>query len=536
MKGPAVLLLSLVAAVVAVHTAACAGETLEVRVEPRAVYQPIDGFGASDAWRIQFVGKYWPAEKQRRIADLLFSRETDAQGRPLGIGLSLWRFNLSAGTAEQGEASGIGNVWRRGECFLNPDGTYDWSKLEGQQRFLQLAKERGVERFLLFCNAPPVHLSANGKGYADPGTKRMNLPPDRFDDYARYIAEVLAYFARRRLPFDYVSPVNEPQWGWDEGRQEGTPATNADISALTRALSHELQARRLETKIVVGEAGSIEYLFKRMGPGGTSNERDDQAKAFFDPRSPYYLGSLPNVARILSGHSYFTVWPLERQVALRRALREALDAFRPPVGYWMSEYCILEKNDEITSGARRDLSMDTALYVARIIHNDLTVAGARSWQWWTAVTQCDYKDGLVYLDDGSRGDTGRMGPRVESLKRDGAVRTSKLLWTLGNYSRFVRPGMVRVGCEVSPAQSIENGVLASAYRRARPPETVVVLTNLSGKPHTVRLTGLVASPRAVPGVRLYTTDAARDLAPSEGRADAIELPPRSVVTVVYGMR
>jgi hypothetical protein len=84
--------------------------------------------------------------------------------------------------------------------------------------------------------------------------------------------------------------------------------------------------------------------------------------------------------------------------------------------------------------------MSTALYVARIIHHDLTIANARSWQWWTAVSQVDFKDGLVYLDDGSQGDSGKMGAETLSLMRDGAVRESKLLWTLGNYSRFVRPG------------------------------------------------------------------------------------------------
>ena len=87
--------------------------------------QVIDGFGASDAWRCQFVGKNWPMAKRNKVADLLFSQEVDKKGNPKGIGLSIWRFYLSAGTAEQGDGSDIGNVWRRGECFLNADGTYD---------------------------------------------------------------------------------------------------------------------------------------------------------------------------------------------------------------------------------------------------------------------------------------------------------------------------------------------------------------------------------------------------------------------------
>jgi hypothetical protein len=50
-----------------------------------------------------------------------------------------------------------------------------------------------------------------------------------------------------------------------------------------------------------------------------------------------------------------------------------------------------------------------------------------------------YKDGLVYLDSGTKDQPGEMGYQVESLKFDGTARDSKLMWSLGNYSRFVRP-------------------------------------------------------------------------------------------------
>src|SRR5690606_18004665 len=84
-----------------------------VRIDPSKIFQYMDGFGASDAWRCQFVGKNWPLEKREAIADLLFSKEFDKDGNPKGIGLSIWRFYLSAGTSEQGDSSGIANVWRR---------------------------------------------------------------------------------------------------------------------------------------------------------------------------------------------------------------------------------------------------------------------------------------------------------------------------------------------------------------------------------------------------------------------------------------
>jgi hypothetical protein len=57
--------------------------------------------------------------------------------------------------------------------------------------------------------------------------------------------------------------------------------------------------------------------------------------------------------------------------------QDALKAANPKLGYWMSEYCILEKNDEIRGGGRRDLGMDAALFVASLIHNDLTLASGQ---------------------------------------------------------------------------------------------------------------------------------------------------------------
>lgn len=501
-------------------------EPLKVKTLPEARYQTIDGFGASDAWRAQFVGKNWPVAKKNRIADLLFSQQDDDEGNPKGIGLSIWRFYLSSGTAEQGDSSDIGNPWRRGECFLNADGAYDWSKHEGQRWFLQAAKERGVKRFLTFANAPPVHLSKNGKGYATKGDIHFNVKPGRMDDYAEYFVEVIDHFNRNGLCFDYLSPINEPQWNWDGPGQEGTPALNEEIYAFVRYLSHGLSARGLKTKIVIGEAGTIGHASMSMGTVGmTSDGRDDQARFFFSEKSPFYIGDLPNVEKTISAHSYHSVWPLDKQVQYRRMVREALNAANPELGYWMSEYCILQRNGEIGSGGQRDLGMNTALYVARIIHHDLTLCNAKSWQWWTAITQCDFKDGLVYLDDGSRGETGRMGGHVESLQHDGVVRESKLLWVLGNYSRFVRPGMMRIECSLSEEQSVENGLLVSAYKDVKKGQVVYVFTNLSKQARRVN----VGPDKEV---KTYTTDRKEDLRLSFQSLDNVRIPERSVVTVV----
>jgi hypothetical protein len=353
-------------------------QLIHITIDPAIQYQTIDGFGASDAWRCQFVGKYWPAEKREAIADLLFSLENDKDGNPKGIGLSIWRFYLSAGTAELGDSSGIGSEWRRGECFQNPDGTYDWTKHEGQRWFLRAAKNRGVEKFLAFPNSAPVHMTKNGLGFATKGDTHLNLKAGMFDDYARFMVDVMAFFEKQGFHFEYLSPINEPQWDWDGHSQEGTPASNEEIYLLVKYLSNDLSIRGLTTKIIIGEAGTIGHASINMGPmGQKSDGRDDQARFFFSKESPFYIGDLPNVENTITAHSYFSVWPLDKQVEYRHLVFDALQAANPNLGYWQSEYCILQNNDEIIKGNGRDLGMATALYVARIIHNDLTITNAK---------------------------------------------------------------------------------------------------------------------------------------------------------------
>src|SRR5690606_12239668 len=119
-------------------------EPLAITLDLSDEAQTIHSFGASDCWTAKFVGSWNDESKKNRIADYLFSTDTLDNGSPKGIGLTLWRFNIGGGSLEQGDASGIPDEWRREECFLGTDGTYDWTKQAGQQWFLRAARQRGV--------------------------------------------------------------------------------------------------------------------------------------------------------------------------------------------------------------------------------------------------------------------------------------------------------------------------------------------------------------------------------------------------------
>lgn len=486
-------------------------EAQQILIDPSVQYQKIQGFGASDAWRIQFVGANWPLEKREQIADLLFSTELDSKGNPKGIGLSLWRFYIGSGSMELGDTVQIPNIWRRAECFLNPDGTYNWKKQEGQRWFLQAAKDRGVDQFLAFSLSAPPPYSLNGKAWSIKEDERLNIKPGFYDDYARFLVDVVEHFEKEEgIFFNYLSPVNEPQWDWSKPGQEGSAATNEDIYLLTKYLSNELSNRKSRTQIVVGESGELNFLYEDYHSSG------DQIAAFFDPKSSLYLGGLPNVAPIISGHSYFTTWPVDTLRTIREKLRDRLLGY-PDLNFWQTEFCIMEKSPEVGGGWSRDLGMPAALYVARVIHHDLTIANATSWQWWTALTTYDYKDGLIYLDTDDEEDLFNR----DRMQKDGAFRESKLLWALGNYARFIRPGMKRIAASI---QGTNEKISISAYGGSEG-DVVIVLTNHQEKDEFLNL-AKGFKPEAA-----YLTDGTHDLESIPITGSQIKLPAKSLLSI-----
>jgi hypothetical protein len=475
--------------------------------------QTIHSFGASDCWTAKFIGNWTDVQKKNQVADYLFSMDTLEDGSPKGIGLSLWRFNIGAGSWEQGAASGIPDEWRREECFLDAAGVYDFNRQQGQQWFLQAARQRGVPYTLGFSIAPPVFWSKNGKAWNGTGTTGMNIRPEKMEDYAAFMAKVSQHFQ-----FDYLSPFNEPQWFWgkDHVSQEGTQATNDEMALLARLLSQKLSAMQAKTKVVIGEAGTWTYLY-----GDNHDNRGDQVAQFFSPASSNYIGNLPNVARTISGHSYFTTCPDDTMVNVRRRVAARVQAIDPSLETWQTEFGILGNICNQYTGAPRNTGISYGLYVASVIHHDLTEANVSSWQWWLAMSPYNYSDALVYINDPS----GAIN--VNGCKEDGKVLDSRQLWVMGNYSRFIRPGMKRVEVSVKTAKE-DASLLVSAYKDESSRQLVMVIVNPVNR--SVQLSGKnwnIAGTQ----VNAYTTNANSNLKKSVIHKSNIQIPPVSVVTL-----
>ncbi len=478
-------------------------------IDPRIVYQTIDNFGASDCWSMQKIGA-WSDTNKARVADLLFSTDK-------GIGLTCWRFNLGGGINRKT----IGNPWRTVETFETAEGRYDWTRQANERWFLRAAKARGVPQFIAFVNSPPARMTRNGLTNVDKGPHSTNLRDGFEGQFARYLVDILRHFRdnpdpNERIAFDAVSPVNEPSWEWLTGDgQEGNRASNEDINRIILALSAELKRQDLRTKILVPEARSPSAMYltdrhmNKLHGGQWNNYIAD------------FCGD-PNVSGLLDKtlcyHSYWADWLSTQLIQHREQLGHAMARY-PDWKLWQTEYCVMS-GPHGKGGGGRDLGMNTALDVARVIHFDLTLAQASAWQWWTAVSPERFKDGIIYTD----------------YRRPGDAETifeSKLLWTLGHFSRFIRPGMKRIGL-IGPGHT-PTGLLGSAYLDPATRRIVAIYINLADEQAevAVRVAEAPTSSTARRWTACTTSDNAGDsLRPCEMSPDtACTIAPRSVVTI-----
>ncbi len=497
--GPVVRAFTIMVAVVSVCAAADQPESYVLDLSVR--HQVIDNFGANDAWSMQKIGA-WSETNKNQIAKLLFSTND-------GIGLSFWRFNLGAGINHQT----IRDDWRTVESFGVSEGRYDWTRQANERWFLRAAKARGVQQFAATVYSPPPWLTRNGLSNLGADTNSTtNLKPGAAPAFARYLTDILRHFRddpdlAERIDFNYVFPVNEPQWEW-QNSQEGCRYSNGDLKQVFMALKAQLYREGLQTRILGPESGCIPdmYALDQLAREKWRADYGDYLRLICGDASLSACFS-----GIITYHSYWSDDVVTQLFQHRQQLGHELEQ-HPGWKIWQSEYCIMERG--------RDLGMDSALRMARIIHGDLTLVNASSWQWWNAVASEDFKSGLIYTDYKQPGDAE-------------TIHESKLLWVLGNYSRFIRPGMQRV--ELRGPQDLK-GLLASAYLEPYSGRLVMVFVNLAGSPQEV-LVHSPSSPRSegLPQSFLpYTTSALENLAMGD-KLDidhSFVVPPRSVVTLV----
>jgi O-glycosyl hydrolase len=449
-----------------------------IEIDPSQRLQTIEGFGASGAWWAQSIGS-WPTDKREKILSLLYD-DTE------GIGLTIYRYNIGAGSGGD-----ITDPWRSAETFEVSPGKYDWTRDSSAVRVLNRVCELGAERVILFANSPPVRMTRSGYAYASKETGVSNLPKEMYPEFATYLADIAENFiTEMNIPVYAVSPINEPQWKWDTNKQEGCHYKPDEAARLIKLMIEEVNRRKLDIKVDAPESGS----WKRY-----EDFEDNGRQLKLD-----YLGALFKDEDIRNSLDYYVLHSYWSKPEDKKIFSEYFYKTYPDKKLHMSEWCQMQ--------GKRDYGMDSALTLANEIMDDVIIGRVSSWQCWIAVSKYDFHDGLIYVDDTAK-----------------TFQTTKRLWAMGNFSRFIRPGFQAVMTVGSP----EGVKLLAALS---PDEKKLVLVAVNNRNNPAPLKIKLPDHFQITDSTCYETSASGDLKISEAQGSQYTLAPQSVTTLQLAVR
>ncbi len=482
---------------------------ITLSLELDSMKQVMKHFGSSAAFNLNEITENSSDQKKDAMAKLIFSTETDGSGNPNGLGLSSFRIEIGACSKDLGDGSQISSFDRRADCPLRSDGSYDWHKMEAETYWIDKAYEYDLETVIAYSNAPPIYYSNNGLACrTDDIPAYANLKDEHYDDFAEYLSQVALYYQERETPLHFLSPVNEPQWEWfcwSNGGQEGSEWSTTQIKDLTVELNDAFVAHDISTKILLSEAGSIDWVYSFFWDA-KGHQTD-----FWTPGSDNYVGDLPTVSHYVAGHGYWTEDSDDRLISTREALRDKLKSMDHDLEWWQTEYSFLGSGFDNDIGGWENINY--GLWLSKVIHHDLTVGDASAWQYWETFDGNDLKYKLA--------STNNNGGYLEITG-----------YALAHYSFFIRPGMQRITLNRSDNATLAetvDGVLPSAFINRETGEMVFVVTNYTGDTQTIAL----ALPQATQ-VKVYQTTSSENLRyKGEVSSDkAMQLPAKSISTFV----
>lgn len=403
-------------------------------IDLNTTYQTVDGFGASAAWWSQTVGNWENAEE---IVGLLYGKEN-------GIGLNIYRYNLGAGSRDINDTTMYIDD-ERTNCFLKSDGTYDWNNDSGAMRALSIANGLNKDlKVTLFSNSAPVYMTNNGRAYVSPN-ESSNLSSNKFQAFADFTATCAEHFIDEGYNVTELSPINEPEWGWNgwingDGTtscgQEGCHYTPQDaLNFYNNYMIPTVKARqKLNGRVGVSVWECAQMYHSDHWSNYLNNlfSSKETKKVFGIVTQQGYADKNQNIRSYVDAVDTHSYWADE---AARRNVASDINGQYFGQKVRCTEYCQMY-NDYSTGvvahinaegGSTNGMSIDYGLAMADIIYQDMTILNAIEWDWWTAVGRGVYTDSLIYVKNGNH-----------------SYETSKRLWCLGNYSKFIQEGAKRV--------------------------------------------------------------------------------------------
>lgn len=475
-------------------------------INESTTYQTMEGFGASGAWWAQDTGSW---DNIDDITALLYNKNT-------GIGLDIYRYNLGAGSNDDAQLYEVG---KRARCFLQSDGTYNWNNDPGAMATLASVQKNNPElKVTLFCNSAPVSMTDNGKAYCSTGAT-SNLSESKYQAFTDYVITCTEHFLDEGYNVTEVSPINEPEWGWAAWQNaDGSYSMNQEGCHWEPAAARTFYNNYFIPSVTSNSRlnGNVEVAVWECAQLNHSSLWKNYLNYSFSSQYGYsqYNQNIRGYVDALDTHSYWASKSDRESVAsqLKGTYYSAIKRVK------CSEYCQMT-NDGSTGvynlieqeGVTNGLTIDYGIALADIMYQDLTILNAVEWDWWVGCGYGIYPDALVYINGNDHSD----------------VQTSKRLWAMGNYSKFIDIGAKRIS--VSTQSAVSSNVEQSAYLNPDGSVAVVYVNKGTDNQFTYFDSATYNT------LETYVTDAKRDLRNVQnGYVDgkAVLIPARSITTVV----
>ncbi len=430
-------------------------------------HQRIAGFGVSEGFGQATALMNAPASVQQRVLSLLYSPT-------VGAGLTILRNEISADKGFTIEP----------KAPSSPNGKPSYLSLakidqdQGQLWFAkQIKADYGASVFADAWSAP-AFMKTNDSAIR--GGTVCGVPGatcksgDWRRAYANYLVQYANDYAAAGIPLTYVGPENETTIAPPQDSMIMSPAQTANFM---QVLGATIARSGLSTRAEC--CASINWnVAQQYAAAIETDKRANTATALF------------------TSHGYFV--PLDSR----------LHGWRKPV--WQTEWAPFDTGP--FDSAWDDGSQLSGFSWAQNIYTGLTAANLGA---------------FLYLWGANTSTTTVTGPNTGLVEVKGTtVATSGRLWAFAGYSRFIRPGAVRIALTTS-----DRGLDASAFRNSDRSIAVVVLNSAHNRQiATFSLRGLDAA-----HVTPYLTDTSHQLSPQtpitlRNSAFTATLPPRSLVT------
>ena len=467
-----------------------------LKVRPDWTYQRVEGFGASSAWTYQSLGLIEDEEVKEDAIERLYGDS--------GLALNIFRYNIGGGGKELNVYS---DPQRGTESFFNANrftgdysvfsnpANYDFTRDRGARELFDKALSKGnIDEVVFFVNSPHYLMTRNGLTHGS-RAKENNLKEECYDAFSDYLLVITNWLYTNIIcKYDsnikvYISPVNEPQWDWG-GRGSSQEGCHYDPEVLAKF--YDVFYKKMNE---YNESHGTSFMMDIFESGNYKlTESGTKYQAYMKALSKYdYFDDI----QFISAHSYGA----DTNDSVRNLLYSFHKRNYEGKQVNVSEYCVLQEHV--------DKSIDMGLYSAKVIMRDLNTLNAIKWNWWLSVSTYDYEDGLVYWH-----------------KQDNSLEVTKRYYTMGQFTRFIEPGSVRVGTEYGDSLGW-NGVECSAFIKTDGRLALIVI-NDSKREHKIRFYGGYGT------VTEIVTDADRNWAESEYEFDNyLYVPAKSVVTYIF---